>query len=168
MTTIPLRLPARPYSEPGSSGAMLASALHLPCRLIDQDLDRKGLACAAIAHAANRRRAEIVEAHRNADVSIGCADAIRGVECDPAEAGHECFGPGMASVLLDHAVAPAKITADVAGRDADAAGGGDEDMCEVLADAAPEGEGLRRRRRGMGRIGIVVHIAVQPREHQVQ
>src|SRR5262249_49568624 len=66
------------------------SALPLPRRLVHLDLHRQRLARAAVAHAAHRRRTEIVEADRNADVRIDRANPVRGVERDPAEAGHEC------------------------------------------------------------------------------
>src|ERR671911_46001 len=103
------------------------------------DIDRQGLPGASVAGAADRRRAQIVEPRRDPDMRIGGADAIRGIECNPAELRHEGFGPGVAGVLVDDAVVAMEVAADVARRNADATRRGDEDVAEVLAHAALEG-----------------------------
>src|SRR5262245_2309936 len=144
------------------------SVLRLPRRLVDADLDRERLAGAAIARAAQGRRAEIVEAHRHPNVGVGGADAVRRIESHPAEGRHERLGPGVAGLLLVHAVLAVEIAAHVARRDGEAAGGGDEDVGEVLADAALEREGRGGRGGDLGGGGVVHHLVVQAREHEMQ
>ena len=78
------------------------------------------LAAAAIAGAAHRRRAEIVEPDRDADMGVGRADAVGRIERDPAEVGDIGLGPGVAGVLVGDAVGAVEIAADVAGRNAEA------------------------------------------------
>ena len=51
---------------------------------------------------------------------------------------------------------------------AQATGGCDEDVGEVLTDAALERKGLGGRGRGVGGIGVVAHALVQAPEHEVQ
>ena len=138
------------------------------CGLVDMDIDRQRLAGAAVAGAADRRRAQIVEPGRNPDMGVGGADPIGGVECHPAEIGHEGLGPGVAGVLIDDAVVAMEIAADVARRNADAARGGDEDVGEVLAHAALEGECFGGRGGGMGGVGVEGDVAVQPLQQVVQ
>src|ERR1700692_214738 len=102
------------------------------------DADRQSLRAAAVAHAPYRRGAEMVEADRNARMGIGGTDAVGGIERDPAEIRHEGLRPGVAGLLRSRAVVATKITAHITRRNAEAAGGGDEDMGEVLTDAVLE------------------------------
>src|SRR5258708_33143919 len=108
------------------------------------DIDRQSLRAPTVAHAPHRRGAEMVEADRYARMRIGCTKAVGGIESDPAEIGYEGFRPGVARILRGHAVVAAKIAAHVARRNAEATGGRNEDMGEVLTDAVLGREGLRR------------------------
>src|SRR5215470_19150035 len=94
-------------------------ALYLPLRLVDPHGDVERFRAAAVAGAANRRGAEIVEADRDPHVGVGCADAVRRVEGDPAELRHVRLGPGMAGALLHDAVGAVEIAADIAARNAE-------------------------------------------------
>src|SRR5882757_6681751 len=78
--------------------------LALPAGLIDLDRYRQGFGAAAIAGAAHRRRAKIIQPDGDAGMRVSGADAVRRVEADPAEIRHEGFGPGMAGLLIDRAV----------------------------------------------------------------
>src|ERR1700760_2772326 len=69
--------------------------------LVDLDRDGQGFHAAAVARAADRGGAEIVEADRDARVGVGGADRIGGIEPDPAQIRHEGFGPGVAGLLVD-------------------------------------------------------------------
>src|SRR5258708_6521046 len=82
----------------------LALPLTGPAGLLDLDRHGQRLHPAAIAGAAHRCGAEIVEADGDAGMRVGGADAVRGIEPDPAEIGHEGFRPGVAGLLVDHAV----------------------------------------------------------------
>ena len=104
--------------------------------LLDLDRNRQRFHAAAIAGAAHRRCAEIVEPDGDAGMGVGGADAVGRIEADPAEIGHEGFRPGMAGLLVDHAVGAQEMPGDEARGDAAAARAGDEDMRVVLADAA--------------------------------
>src|SRR3954470_14296319 len=145
-----------------------ALILRLLARLVDADLDRHHFAATAVAGAAKRRRAEVVEPDRDPHMGIGGAQPVGGIEGDPAESGHECFGPGVAGLLLVHAVVAVEIAADVAGGNRQAARRRDEDMGEILTDPALEREGFGGRRRGLGGIGVIGHIVVQALEHVMQ
>src|ERR1700757_1210380 len=100
-------------SERGGSD-LLRLALPLPRApdLLDLDRHCERLRTAAIAGAAHGRRAEIIEADRDADMGLGGANAVGGVESDPAEIWHEGFGPGMAGRLIDHAVRAQEMPGD--------------------------------------------------------
>src|SRR4051812_587688 len=101
-------LSANPESRDSGSGACAPSrndgartlrlALPLPLSpagLIDLDRARERLVAAAITGAANRGCAEIIKADGNAGVGVGSADAVGGIEPDPAQIGHEGFRPGV-------------------------------------------------------------------------
>src|ERR1051326_4853941 len=62
--------------------------------------DAEQFAAAAIAAAADRCRAEVIEPDRDPHVRVGRRDAVRRVEAHPAELGHERLGPGVPGVLL--------------------------------------------------------------------
>src|SRR5204863_7932274 len=113
--------------------------------LFDLDRDRQRLRAAAIAGAAHRRGAEVVEPDRDTGLSVGGAEAVGGIEADPAEASHVGFRPGMAGLLVHRAVGPQEMPGHEACRHAAGAGAGDEDMRIVLADAALERKSFRRR-----------------------
>src|ERR1700687_3973989 len=118
------------------------SILRLPRRLVDMHLDRQRLARAAVARAAQGAGPEVVEPDGDPHMGIGGTEPVRRIERHPAELGHEGLGPGWARMLLAHPVVAAKIAADIARRDAQAARGGDEDVAEILADPALEREGV--------------------------
>src|SRR5277367_1676594 len=61
----------------------LALPLSRPAGLIDPDRDRQGLRTTAVAGAAHRCCAEIIQTDRDAGMCIGGADAVGGVEPDP-------------------------------------------------------------------------------------
>src|SRR5262249_57070085 len=98
---------------------------------------------AAIAGTSQRRSAEVVEPDRDTHMGIGGANPIRDVERHPAELGHVGFGPGVAGVLLADVVTVAEVAGDAAGRNAEAARRGDEDMRQVPTGAALARKGLR-------------------------
>src|SRR5262245_3600652 len=95
------------------------------------------------------------------------AEAVGGIEGDPAELGHEGFRPGMAALLLVAGFA-VEVAADIARRNAQTTRGGNEDMREVLSDAAFARERLGGPDCSMARSGVVDHVLVQPRQHVVQ
>ena len=108
----------------------------VPAGLIDLDGHRSVSIAAAIAGAAHRGGAEIVEPDGDAGMGVGGADAVGGIEADPAEIGHIGFRPGVAGLLVDHAVGAQEMAGDEARGNAAVARAGDEDMRVVLADAA--------------------------------
>src|SRR5947207_9154376 len=124
-------------SAPGTSG------------LGNLNPDREAFLRPAIACAADRSGAEIVQADRQPDMRVDRADVIRRVEADPAEVANERFGPGVARFLF-RVLGAVEVAADIAGRDVEVPGGGAEDVSEVLADAVLEGEGARRAGPGVG------------------
>src|SRR4029077_1898968 len=140
------------------------SVLHLPRRLIDRDLYRHALRAAAAARSAHRGGSEIVQTHRDAHVGVGRADAVGRIERAPADARHVNLRPGMAGVLLRHAVGAVEITADITRRNVEMARGRDEDVSQVLAHAAPEREGFCGSRCAVCRIGVVGHLGVDAAE----
>src|SRR6185295_4500980 len=108
------------------------SALYLPRRLVDMDRDGHALGAAAIASAAHRGGAKVIEPDRDPHVRLGCTDAVRRIERHPADARHMSLGPGVAGLLVDDAVGAAEIAADVARRDIQMPGGRDEHVGQVL------------------------------------
>src|SRR6186713_3309131 len=117
---------------------MLALPLGLRLRLpaaagmVDLHRHRQRLRTAAIAGSAHGRCAEIVEPDRDADMGVGGADAVGGIEADPAETVDISLRPGMARVLMHRAVGAQEVAGDEARRHAAAAGTGDEDVRVVL------------------------------------
>src|ERR1035437_8211453 len=121
----------------------------------------EGFAAAAKARAAHRRRAEVIQADRDPHMGFGGADPVGRVEADPSEVLDIGFDPGVAGVLLGDAIDAVEMPAHIARRDAELARRRDENVGEVLADAAAQREGFRRRGRGMGRIGVEFHLAIE-------
>src|SRR5258708_32117656 len=89
-------------------------ALPLPWSpgLIDLDRDRRGLIAAAIAGAADRRRAEVIEPDGDAGMGVGGADAVGWIEPDPAQVRHEGLRPGVAGRLVHRAVGAQEVAGD--------------------------------------------------------
>ncbi|MGD0026378.1 MAG: hypothetical protein ABSC37_17455 [Xanthobacteraceae bacterium] len=113
----------------------IATSPQAPRLLIDGDRDRKALGAGTVARAAYWGGAERIEPNGDAHVGIGRADAVCGIEADPAQIGDEGFGPGVARLLLDGAVGEAKIAGDITSGDRKGVRRADEDMSEVLAYA---------------------------------
>src|SRR5438045_1152871 len=65
------------------------SVLRLLCGLVDAHLDREHLTGTAVARAAQRGRAKVVEPDRDPHMGVGGADAVGGIERHPAQIGHE-------------------------------------------------------------------------------
>src|ERR1700694_1370458 len=111
----------------------LALALTLASAgLIDLERYRQRPHAAAIAGAAHRGGAEIIEANGDAGMRVGGADAVGRIEPDPAEIRHERLGPGVAGLLIDHTVGGQEMPGDEAGRDATISRAGDKDMRVIL------------------------------------
>src|SRR6202158_790760 len=134
------------WHRPGMTAASrLRLRLALPPGLIDLDRDRQRFHAAAIAGAAHRRGAEIVEADGDTGVRVGGADAVCRIEPDPAEIRHECLRPGVAGLLIDHTVGAQEMPGNEARRNAGAARAGNKDMRIVLTHPALQSEGFHRR-----------------------
>src|SRR5471030_2420948 len=118
--------------------------LRLLACLVDMHGYLERFAATAKAGAAHRRRAEVVQADRDPHMGFGNPNPVGRVEADPAEVLDKGFDPGVAGVLRGHAVDAVEMSADIARRDAELARRRDEDVGEVLADAAPQREGFRR------------------------
>ncbi len=95
------------------------SGLGLPSGLIDGDGNRQSLAAAAEARPTDGRCAQAVEPHRDAQMGVGGADFVGGIEADPAEFGHMSLGPGVTRLLGHNAVGAKEMPGHVAGRDAE-------------------------------------------------
>src|ERR1700674_1023819 len=119
--------------------------LALPSGVIDLDRDRQGFRAAAIAGAAHRGRAEIIQPNGDAGMRVSGADAVRRIEPDPAEIRHERLRPGVAGLLIDHPVGAQEMPGNEAGWNAAAARARDKDMRVVLAHPALQSEGFDRR-----------------------
>src|SRR6516165_7161129 len=91
----------------------MRSTLGLPGGLRDDELDRQRLAAAAVMGAAHLRRAEMIEPNGDADVPVGDADLVYGIEADPAEIVHMGFGPGVAQVRTCRIIVATEIAGDV-------------------------------------------------------
>jgi hypothetical protein len=131
-------------------------SLRLPRGLGDLEPDRHVLLGAAIVEAAHRGSAEIIEADGDTDILVGGAHAVRGVEADPAEAGHMRFRPGIAAPIArpvacrlfrprECATAMADIASDKTRWHPESARDRDEDMGEVPGLAASCLESVGRR-----------------------
>src|SRR5262249_19518881 len=87
------------------------SVLQLAGGWADGERDRQAFGAAAVAAAANGRRAEIIEADRNAHVRIGRTNAVRGIEPSPTELGNIGLGPGVSRLLPHQTVGAMEIAA---------------------------------------------------------
>src|SRR5690242_4538051 len=96
--------------------------------LFDLDRDLERLRAAAIAGAAHRGGAEVIETHGDTGMGIGRADAVRGIEPDPAEIGYEGLRPGVPGSLMHHAVGAQEMPRHEARGNAARARAGDEDV----------------------------------------
>src|SRR6185312_9004547 len=135
--------------------------------LIDPDGDRRAFLAGPVAGAAYWRGAERIEPDGDPHVGFGWADAIDGIEADPAALRHVGFGPGMPAAFRRGAAA--QIAGDVAGRNLQAAGGADKDVGEVAGFAALVREGLgSRRRRRLRRVMLANELFMQTIEQRVQ
>src|SRR5690349_1924998 len=85
----------------------------------------------------------VVEPDGGPNISGGGADAIGGVEADPAEILDIGLDPGVAGAIFMGLDAGPEIAADIARGDAETARGGDEDVTMVLADPHALRQGLR-------------------------
>src|SRR5258708_11080018 len=103
----------------------LALPLALPPGLIDLDVNRQRFHAAAVAGAAHRGCAEIIQPDGDAGVRVGGADAVCRIEPDPAEIRHERLRPGVAGLLIDHAVGAQEMSGNEARGNAGAARAGD-------------------------------------------
>ncbi|KTT92403.1 hypothetical protein NS44R_14560, partial [Mammaliicoccus sciuri] len=117
---------------------------------------------------ASRRGAEIVETDGDTGMGVGGADAVGGVEADPAEVGHEGLGPGVAGLLVHHAVGAQEVAGHEPRRNAAGTRAGDQDVRVVLTDAALQRERLRRRRGAVGRVLVEGHVLVDLHHERVQ
>src|ERR1700687_3436432 len=139
------------WHRPGMTAASrLRLRLALPPGLIDLDRDRQRFHAAAIAGAAHRRGAEIIEADGDAGVRVGGADAVCRIEPDPAEIGYERLHPGVAGLLIDHPVGAQEMSGNEARGNAGAARACDKDMRIVLTHPALQCEGFHRRGPAVG------------------
>ena len=103
----------------GPSAMHRCSILRLLACLVDADGDRQRFAAAAVARAAHRRGAEIVEPDRDPHMGVGGANAVGRIEADPAEVRDIGLRPGVAGLLRGDAVGAVEMAADVARRNAE-------------------------------------------------
>src|SRR5207247_9303496 len=132
---------ANPCIAMSAAIGQCVSILRLLRRLVDPNLDREHLADPDVARAAQRAASQVVQSDRDAHMRIGGANPVGRIESHPAELGHERLAPGVAGILIVQAIVLAQIAADIARRDAERAGSGDEDVGKVLTDPALEREG---------------------------
>src|SRR5215510_3970151 len=145
-----------------------SSVLSLLRRLLDAHPDRERLAGAAVTRPTQGRCAQVIEPDSDPHMGVGGAKSVGRIESDPAELRDEGFRPGVAGLLLVHAVVAAEIAAEIARGNTEAARGRDEDVGEVPTCAALERKGLGGRGCRARGSGIVGHILMQPREHEMQ
>src|SRR5260370_18677716 len=103
-----------PVLRPRDAFARSALTLALAADLADAHRDIERLAAAAEAGAAHGSGSEIIQPDRDADMGVGRADAVRGIEGDPAEIRHVSLGPGVAGLLSGHPVVARERAAAVA------------------------------------------------------
>src|SRR5229473_3246530 len=96
--------------------------------------DMQRFVAAPGAHAAHRRRGEVVAADGEAAMALAREHAMRDVHAHPAFAFDPDVGPGMACGFL--VVSGIDVAADIARRNAPRAAAGDEEVRMVLAHGA--------------------------------
>src|ERR1044072_6307108 len=136
----------RQYGIWAGSSSALRLELRLLQRFADLHLYRQFLGAATRTCADHRRRVAIVEPAGDADIGIVGAHAVGRIEGDPAKVADPGFRPGVRRLLHPLAVAAEQMAGDVAGRNAEMAGGADQHVREILADAMAGGTGGFRRR----------------------
>src|SRR4051794_17963605 len=110
----------------GSASIEPPLRLGLPSGLIDLDRHRQRFHAAAVPGAAHRRGAEIIQTNGDPGMGVGGADGVSRIEPDPAEVGYKSFAPGMAGLLIDHAVRAQEMPGHEARRNPAAARAGDK------------------------------------------
>lgn len=113
--------------------------------------DRQAFLSSAIAGSPNGRGAQGVQTHGDADIVLGRANAVGGIEPDPTQILDPGLCPGVGGVLIVLAVLAAEVARHIAGRNAQKTRRGDENLGVVLAHAASLGEGLGSGVGGGGR-----------------
>src|SRR5258708_9318495 len=127
--------------------------------------DMQRFVAAPGAHAAHRRRGEVVAADGEAAMALAREHAVRDVHAHPAFAFDPDVGPGMACGLL--VVSGIDVAADVAGRHASSAAAGDEKVRGILAYAAAQLARVRGRAGHLPDSALLLHRAAdRPREVQ--
>lgn len=106
--------------------------------LVDVYGDFQSFAAPSGACSTDRGRAEIVEPDCDPHMSVRRADPVRWIEANPSKAFYMRLRPRMTGILGRYAVGPAKVPSDIPRREPERPRGGDKNMCDVLADAAPE------------------------------
>src|SRR5215831_11137873 len=145
------------YTDQTGLSAMRLLALGLLARLVDAHSHRERFAAAAEARAAHGRGAKIIQAGRNAHVGVGRADAVGGIETNPAKVLDIGFRPGVSSLLCCNAVAPMKMTPDVARRNFERPNCRYKNVGKILANATADRKSLPRCGSGVGGISIEGH-----------
>src|SRR5262245_45008666 len=83
-------------------------------------------------------------------MGVGGADAVRGIETDPAELWNVRFGPGVSPFFRGLAVGAVEMSGYEAGRNTSGARTGREDVRIVLAHAALQLESFACRSADIG------------------
>jgi len=117
-------------------------------------MDRHFFRPAADARPANGSGAKRIERCGDAHIGLVRTQRVDRVESDPPETLHMRLRPGVTGDLPGRVVISAKIAAHIARGDVERARAGDEDMREILANAATLREGLGGGRRRIGRVRI--------------
>ena len=128
---------SRRSAAKSDGAAETGGALFLDHRtaLLDANGDVEPLRTAADTRAAHGRCLSRITSDRDTHVLVRRADAVGRIKGNPAETRHVHFGPGVAGLLID-AVRPQEVAADIACGMAESARGREQDVREVLADAA--------------------------------
>ena len=113
-------------------------SLRLLPRLIDVHRDLQSLPAASETCPAYRSGAKIVEADGNPYMRISGANSVRRIKADPSKSFYIRLCPGVPGFLRSDAVGAVKMSPDVTCGEVERARGSNEDVCDVLADAAPE------------------------------
>src|SRR6478736_10268205 len=157
------------YSDPMGPSAMHRQLiLRLLPRLVDEYSHCERFAAAAKTCAAYRSGAEIVQTDRNPHMGCGDANAVGGIEANPAQVLDIGLRPRVAGLLRGDAVGTVEMSADVSRRDVERSRCRNKNMGEVLTDAASKRKSLGRGCGSMSGIGIEGDFAIECREKRVQ